>query len=89
MEQEAEGHSTSLDPYAKRFVPDSLTSINYLNGHQIDTPPLQRFNFEQYIARHVGVEFLPAIPLPLDVEVTENFILVDNLFLSAVSSAAP
>ncbi|KAK0099409.1 hypothetical protein ONS95_003520 [Cadophora gregata] len=59
------GSSHELNVFARPFVSEALSVINELKGHVIDTQGVKDINFEIYVGRCLGWDFLPAIPRPI------------------------
>lgn len=49
-----------MDVYARPFVPESLTSINTLRGPNFETPPVNQFDFQEYIEKSLPTQFFPS-----------------------------
>ncbi|PVH81766.1 P-loop containing nucleoside triphosphate hydrolase protein, partial [Cadophora sp. DSE1049] len=54
-----------LNVFAQPFVSEALSVINELDGHVIDTAGVKEINFEIYVGRCLGWDFLPVIPRPI------------------------
>jgi hypothetical protein len=63
--------------YASPFVPETLTVINTLRGHLIDTPSTKHINFKEYSHPYLPQRFLPPIPLPIEIPINASFRLDD------------
>ncbi|KAH7408046.1 P-loop containing nucleoside triphosphate hydrolase protein [Cadophora sp. MPI-SDFR-AT-0126] len=60
---ESSGHE--LNVFARPFVSEALLVINELNGQIFDTAGVKEINFEIYVGRCLGWDFLPIIPRPI------------------------
>ena len=64
--------------YASPFVPETLTVINTLRGHLIETPPTKHINFKEYSHSYLPQRLLPPIPLPIEIPINASFRLDDS-----------
>lgn len=65
-DDDQEDCESAFNIYARPFIPEILTVINTLPGHQLLTSPKNTIDFDQYIYRSLGTAtgFLPR-PLPM------------------------
>ena len=76
---ELEDIGQAFNVYARLFVPKALTIINTLDGQKIDTPAMNQIDFGAYVRNYFGFEFLPLIPLPIELPRNTPFSLNDGV----------
>jgi hypothetical protein len=69
----------AFNVYAQSFVPEALTIINKLDGQKIQTPAMNQIDFGAYVRKYISMEFLPPIPLPVELPMNTSFSLPDGI----------
>jgi hypothetical protein len=70
----------AFNVYARPFVPEALTIINKLDRQKIQTPAMNQIDFGAYVRNYISLEFLPPIPLPVELPMNASFSLTDGIF---------
>jgi len=73
------GNGHDFNVYARPFVPEAFFIINQLAGYEVNTPGNKEIDFEVYVGRCIGWDFLPPIPRPIDPPVNVPFGLPDSI----------
>ncbi|KAN0099406.1 P-loop containing nucleoside triphosphate hydrolase protein [Hyaloscypha variabilis] len=73
------GHGHDFNVYARPFVPEAFSIINQLAGHEVNTLGNKQIDFEVYVGRCIGWDFLPPIPRPIGPPINVFSSLTDSI----------